>query len=110
MHEDTSSAKRCPARFLRFLLSRFAQRDFEPLLIGSRLIQSVLDCVVCGKASRSIDSGGIVADGSRSGRSHPVYHQMLGLQLERLRLINEQIAALNAMIAQAMDGGEQKSF
>jgi hypothetical protein len=35
---------------------------------------------------------------------------MLGLQLERLRLINEQIAALNAMIAQAMDGGEQKSF
>jgi transposase len=37
-----------------------------------------------------------------TGRSHPVHRQMLGLQLERLRQINEQIATLNTMIAEAM--------
>ena len=37
-----------------------------------------------------------------TGRSHPVHRQMLGLQLERLRQMNEQIATLNTMIAQAM--------
>jgi transposase len=37
-----------------------------------------------------------------TGRSHPVHRQMLGLQLERLRHMNEQIATLNTMIAQAM--------
>lgn len=39
---------------------------------------------------------------SLTGRSHPVHRQMLGLQLERLRQMNEQIAILNTMIAQAM--------
>jgi len=37
-----------------------------------------------------------------TGRSHPVHRQMLGLQLERLGKINEQIATLNTMIAEAM--------
>lgn len=37
-----------------------------------------------------------------TGRSHSVHRQMLGLQLERLRHMNEQIATLNTMIAQAM--------
>ena len=37
-----------------------------------------------------------------TGRSHAVHRQMLGLQLERLRQMNEQIATLNTMIAQAM--------
>jgi transposase len=37
-----------------------------------------------------------------TGRSHPVHHQMLGLQLARLGQINEQITVLNTMIAQAM--------
>ena len=37
-----------------------------------------------------------------TGRSHPVHRQMLGLQLERLRHMNEQVATLNTMIAQAM--------
>jgi hypothetical protein len=46
------------------LIERFAQRDSQPLLVGLRLIQSVLDCIVYGKASRSIDSGCIVADPS----------------------------------------------
>lgn len=38
-----------------------------------------------------------------TGRSHPVHRQMLGLQLERLRHMNEQVATLNTMIAQAMN-------
>ncbi len=37
-----------------------------------------------------------------TGRSHPVHGQMLALQLERLRLLDEQIAKLNSLIAQAM--------
>jgi transposase len=37
-----------------------------------------------------------------TGRSHPVHRQMLSLQLERLRHMNEQIAILNTMIGQAM--------
>jgi transposase len=37
-----------------------------------------------------------------TGRSHPVHRQMLGLQLQRLGHMNEQIATLNTMIAQAM--------
>ena len=37
-----------------------------------------------------------------TGRSHPVHRQMLGLQLQRLNHMNEQIATLNMMIAQAM--------
>jgi len=37
-----------------------------------------------------------------TGRSNAVHRQMLGLQLERLRQMNEQIATLNMMIAQAM--------
>jgi len=37
-----------------------------------------------------------------TGASHPVHRQMLGLQLERLRQLDDQIAVLNTMIAQAM--------
>src|SRR5258708_28758502 len=37
-----------------------------------------------------------------TGRSHPMHGQMLALQLERLRLLDEQIAKLNGLIAQAM--------
>ena len=37
-----------------------------------------------------------------TGKPHPVHGQMLGLQLERLRHMNEQIATLNTIIAQAM--------
>jgi transposase len=37
-----------------------------------------------------------------TGRSHPAHRRMLGLQLERLRQINEQIATVNTMIAEAM--------
>ena len=37
-----------------------------------------------------------------TGRSHPMHAQMLALQLERLRLLDEQIATLNSLIAQAM--------
>jgi transposase len=37
-----------------------------------------------------------------TGSSHPMHRQMLALQLERLRLIDEQIAKLNSLIAQAM--------
>lgn len=37
-----------------------------------------------------------------TGRSHPMHRQMLALQLERLRLLDEQIAKLNILIAQAM--------
>jgi len=37
-----------------------------------------------------------------TGRSHPMHGQMLALQLERLRLLDEQIAKLNSLIAQAM--------
>jgi transposase len=37
-----------------------------------------------------------------TGRSHPMHRQMLTLQLERLRLLDEQIAQLNSLIAQAM--------
>src|SRR5260370_41074024 len=39
---------------------------------------------------------------SLTGRSHPMHGQMLALQLERLRLLDEQIAKLNSLIAQAM--------
>jgi transposase len=37
-----------------------------------------------------------------TGRLHPMHGQMLALQLERLRLLDEQIAKLNSLIAQAM--------
>jgi transposase len=37
-----------------------------------------------------------------TGRTHPVHAQMLTLQLERLRLLDEQITKLNSIIAQAM--------
>ena len=36
------------------------------------------------------------------GRSHPTHRQMLALQLERLRLLEEQPDSLNALLAQAM--------
>ena len=37
-----------------------------------------------------------------TGRSHPTHRQMLALQLERLRLIEEQMTNLNTLLAQAM--------
>jgi len=37
-----------------------------------------------------------------TGRAQPMHRQMLGLQLERLQLIDGQIAKLNGLIAQAM--------
>jgi transposase len=37
-----------------------------------------------------------------TGRTHPMHAQMLRLELERLRLLDEQIAKLNSLIAQAM--------
>jgi len=37
-----------------------------------------------------------------TGRAQPLHRAMLGLQLERLQLIDRQIAQLNGMIAQAM--------
>jgi transposase len=37
-----------------------------------------------------------------TGRAQPMHRAMLGLQLERLQLIDTQIAKLNGMIAQAM--------
>ena len=37
-----------------------------------------------------------------TGSSHPLHRQMLGLKLERLRLIDDQIAKLNSLIAEAM--------
>jgi transposase len=37
-----------------------------------------------------------------TGRSHPIHRQMLALQLDRLRQMNEQIATVNTLIAQAM--------
>jgi transposase len=37
-----------------------------------------------------------------TGRPQPMHRQMLGLQLERLQLIDGQIAKLNGLIAQAM--------
>jgi hypothetical protein len=37
-----------------------------------------------------------------AGRSHPLHRQMLALQLERLGLLDEQIAKLNNLMAQAM--------
>src|ERR1700757_1713975 len=37
-----------------------------------------------------------------TGRAQPMHRQMLALQLERLRLIDGQIAKLNGLIAQAM--------
>ena len=38
-----------------------------------------------------------------TGSSHPMHRQMLALELERLRLIDDQIAKLNSLIAQAMN-------
>jgi len=37
-----------------------------------------------------------------TGRTHPAHAQMLMLQLERLRLLDEQITKLNSLLAQAM--------
>jgi hypothetical protein len=37
-----------------------------------------------------------------TGRAQPMHREMLALQLERLQLIDTQIAKLNALIAQAM--------
>jgi hypothetical protein len=37
-----------------------------------------------------------------TGKSHAMHRQLLALQLERLRLLDEQIARLNSLIAQAM--------
>lgn len=38
-----------------------------------------------------------------TGRCHPAHCRMLALQLERLRLIDEQVGSLNALLAQAMN-------
>ena len=38
-----------------------------------------------------------------TGSSQPMHRQMLAMQLERLRLIDEQMAKLNVLIAQAMN-------
>jgi transposase len=38
-----------------------------------------------------------------TGRSHPTHCRMLALQLERLRLIDEQLSSLNTLLAQAMN-------
>jgi transposase len=37
-----------------------------------------------------------------TARSHPIHRHVLAIELERLRLLNEQIAKLNSLIAQAM--------
>jgi transposase len=37
-----------------------------------------------------------------TGRSHPIHRQMLALQLDRLRQMNEQIATFNTLIARAV--------
>jgi transposase len=37
-----------------------------------------------------------------TGRTHPMHAQMLTLELERLQLLDEQIAKLNSLIAEAM--------
>jgi hypothetical protein len=37
-----------------------------------------------------------------SGRTQPMHREMLGLQLERLQLINTHIEKLNGLITQAM--------
>jgi transposase len=37
-----------------------------------------------------------------TGKSHAMHRQLLALQLERLRLLDEQIAKLNSLIAHAM--------
>ncbi len=37
-----------------------------------------------------------------TGRSHPVHRQMLGLRLDRLRQMNQQVVTLNTLIPQAM--------
>jgi hypothetical protein len=37
-----------------------------------------------------------------TGRSHPLHQKMLAFELERLRLLDEQIAKLNSLMAQAM--------
>src|ERR1039458_6079061 len=42
-----------------------------------------------------------------TGRAQPLQRAMLGLQLERLHLINTQIAKLNGMIAQAMKSHQE---
>jgi transposase len=43
-----------------------------------------------------------------TGSSHPMHRQMLALQLERLRLIDNQIAKLNSLIAQAMNPYQER--
>ena len=42
-----------------------------------------------------------------TGRSHPTHRQMLALQLERLRLLEEQLNSLNSLLAQAMKSHQQ---
>jgi transposase len=42
-----------------------------------------------------------------TGRSHPTHRQMLALQLERLRLLEEQLNSLNSLLAQAMNSHQQ---
>jgi transposase len=37
-----------------------------------------------------------------TGSSHPMHRQMLALELKRLQLLDDQIAKLNSLIAQAM--------
>lgn len=45
-----------------------------------------------------------------TGRWHPAHCRMLALQLERLRLIDEQVASLNALLAQAMNAHQDTVF
>jgi transposase len=42
-----------------------------------------------------------------TGRSHPTHRQMLALQLERLRILEEQLDSLNTLLAQAMKNHQQ---
>jgi len=45
--------------------------------------------------------GGVLVD-ALTGRVQPMHREMLALQLQRLQLIDQQIAQLNGLIAQAM--------
>ena len=42
-----------------------------------------------------------------TGSPQPIHRQLLKLQLERLQLLDEQIAKLNGMIAQALKPHEE---
>ena len=74
---------------------------------GLRILHALADGETDAKSLASLGDGRLKCTEEQlveasTGRSHPMHRHMLALQLNRLRMLGEQIAKLNSLIVQAM--------